>query len=97
MMTGAKLGAAAVMACVLVAGQAMAQAGQSRNQVRLKILDTCVLTQSGKSEAEGAGPKCGCYATKITKAMTDEEIAKWKKGVPKRLTEESNKIFAGCK
>jgi hypothetical protein len=55
------------------------------------------MTQSGKSESEGAGPKCGCYATKITKAMTDEEIAKWRRGVPKRLADESNKIFAECK
>ena len=96
-MRSVKLGAAAGVLCVLMAGSAMAQTAQSRNQVRLKILDTCVMTQSGKSEAEGAGPKCGCYATKITNAMTDEEIAKWRKGVPKRLSEESNKIFAGCR
>lgn len=93
-MRGVNLGAVAVFLSVLVVGPAMAQ---SRDNVRLKILDTCVMTQSGKSESEGAGPKCGCYATKITKAMTDEEIAKWKRGVPKRLTDESNKIFAGCK
>jgi hypothetical protein len=93
-MTGATFGAA-VLFGVMIAGQAMA--APDRNSVRLRILDTCVMTQSGKTEAEGAGPKCGCYATKITKAMTDEEIAAWKKGVPRRLTEESNKIFATCK
>lgn len=86
--------AAVVVLGVVLTGHATAA---TRDSVRLRLLDQCVMTNSGKTDAEGAGPKCGCYATKITKAMTDEEIAKWRKGVPKRLTEESKQIFAGCK
>jgi hypothetical protein len=80
---------------VLPAGQAMAQA-QTRDHVRLKILDKCVMSQSGKAEDEGAGPKCGCYAPKIVKLMTDEEVAKFRKAVPARLKPESDKLLQKC-
>jgi hypothetical protein len=82
---------------VVLGGTAFAQTGLSRDQVRVRLLDQCVMTQSGKTESEGAGPKCNCYAAKISKAMTDEEIAKFKKGVPKRLAGEAQATFATCK
>lgn len=90
-----------VLGAMLVAMPAMAQkaseAAPSRDQIRLAILDQCVLTQSGKLAEEGAGPKCGCYARSISKAMTDEEVADYRKSLPKRLADQSQKIFAGCK
>ena len=80
----------------LLTGHAAAQ-GMSRDQVRLRILDTCVMSQSGKTEEQGAGPKCNCYAPKVVKLMTDEEVAKFKKTVPARLKPESDKLLATCK
>jgi hypothetical protein len=69
----------------------------TRDQVRVRLLDQCVLSQSGKTADEGAGPKCGCYAAKISKAMTDEEVAVYKKDLPKRLVPDADKTFASCK
>jgi hypothetical protein len=69
----------------------------TRDQVRVRLLDQCVLSQSGKTDSEGAGPKCNCYAAKISKAMTDEEIAKFKKGIPKRLAPDAQAALATCK
>jgi hypothetical protein len=69
----------------------------TRDQVRVRLLDQCVLSQSGKADSQGAGPKCTCYAAKISKAMTDEEVAKFKKGVPKRLAPDSQAALATCK
>jgi len=90
-----------VLSAALLASPALAQktaaSGPSRDQVRMRVLDLCVMSQSGKTAEEGAGPKCGCYAAKITKAMTDEEVATYKKGVPKRLTAESTTVLATCK
>jgi hypothetical protein len=96
-----------VLCAALVATPASAQflfkkapaagSGTTRDQVRLRLLDQCVMSQSGKTAEEGAGPKCGCYAVKISKAMTDEEVATYKKGVPNRLTAESTATLAGCK
>lgn len=88
--------AGAALVFVVLSGTAFAQ-GPSRDQVRVRLLDQCVLTQSGKTDAEGAGPKCNCYAAKISKAMTEEEIAKFKKGVPKRLAAEAQTVLATCK
>ena len=92
--------AAVLLGATLAAAPAFAQkataAGPSRDQVRIQILDQCVISQSGKTAEEGAGPKCGCYAGRIVKAMNEEEIAAYKRGVPKRLTEEANKILATC-
>jgi hypothetical protein len=82
---------------VVLGGTAFAQTGPSRDQVRVRLLDQCVMSQSGKTAEEGAGPKCNCYAAKISKAMTDEEVAKYKKGVPKRLAGESAATLATCK
>jgi hypothetical protein len=79
----------------LMAGHGAAQA-MSRDQVRLRVLDKCVMSQSGKAEDEGAGPKCGCYAPKIVKLMTDEEVAKFRKAVPARLKPESDKLLQKC-
>ena len=81
---------------VVLSGTAFAQ-GPSRDQVRVRLLDQCVMTQSGKTDSEGAGPKCNCYAAKISKAMTDEEVAKFKKGVPKRLAADAQTALATCK
>jgi hypothetical protein len=92
-----------VLAAALLASPALAQkaeapaSGPTRDQVRMQILDVCVMSQSGKTAEEGAGPKCGCYAAKISKVMTDEEVAVYKKGLPKRLVAESDATFAGCK
>ncbi len=92
-----------VLAAALLASPALAQkaeapaSGPTRDQVRMRILDVCVMSQSGKTAEEGAGPKCGCYAAKISKAMTDEEVAVYKKGLPKRLVPESDATFASCK
>ncbi len=90
-----------VLGAMLVAMPAMAQkapaAGPTRDKIRLAILDQCVLTQSGKLAAEGAGPKCGCYARAMSKALTDEEVAGYRKSLPKRLADQSQTIFAGCK
>jgi hypothetical protein len=90
-----------VVGVALLASSALAQkapaAGPDRNQVRLRILDACVMSQSGKLAEEGAGPKCNCYAAKITKAMTDEEVATYRKGVPQRLADESTKLLITCK
>ena len=86
-----------VVAGIMVAGQAAAQSAPSRDDVRIRILDMCVMTQSGKAPEEGAGPRCGCYAAKIVKAMTDEEIAGFKKAVPARLKPESDKLLQTCK
>jgi hypothetical protein len=95
---GAKKALAGLALGVLVlGGTAIAQTGPSRDQVRVRLLDQCVMTQSGKTESEGAGPKCNCYAAKISKAMTDEEVAKFKKGVPKRLAADAQTAFATCK
>jgi hypothetical protein len=92
-----------VLTAVLLASPALAQkakapaSGPTRDQVRMRVLDQCVMSQSGKTADEGAGPKCGCYATKITKAMTDEEVATYKKALPKRLSAEAQPTFASCK
>jgi hypothetical protein len=90
-----------VLAAALLASPALAQkapaSGPTRDQVRMRILDQCVMSQSGKAANEGAGPKCGCYAAKITKAMTDEEVATYKKALPKRLSAEAVPTFASCK
>jgi hypothetical protein len=69
----------------------------TRDQVRVKLLDQCVMSQSGKAADQGAGPKCNCYAAKMSKAMTDEEVAKFRKGVPKRLAPDSEAALATCK
>jgi hypothetical protein len=69
----------------------------TRDQVRVKLLDQCVLSQSGKADSQGAGPKCTCYSAKISKAFTEEEVAKFKKGVPKRLAAESKATLDTCK
>jgi hypothetical protein len=72
-------------------------AAATRDQVRVKLLDQCVMSQSGKAADQGAGPKCNCYAAKMSKAMTDEEVAKFRKGVPKRLAPDSQTALATCK
>jgi hypothetical protein len=82
---------------VVLGGTSFAQAGPSRDQVRVRILDQCVMSQSGKGAGEGAGPECNCYAAKISKAMTDEEVAKFKKRVPKRLAAGAQTVLAACK
>lgn len=89
--------AALAVGLTVLGGTAFAQTGPSRDQVRVRLLDQCVMTQSGKTDAEGAGPKCNCYAAKISKAMTDEEVAKFKKGVPKRLAADAQTALATCK
>ncbi len=87
---------ATAAALALLSGSALAQ-GPSRDQVRVRILDACVIGQSGKAEGEGAGPKCNCYAPKIVKLMTDEEVAKFRKKIPSRLKADADKILATCK
>ncbi|BCJ90865.1 hypothetical protein IZ6_16000 [Terrihabitans soli] len=82
---------------VVLGGTAVAAVPPTRDQVRVKLLDQCVLSQSGKSDSQGAGPKCTCYAAKISKAMTDEEVAKFKKGIPKRLAPDAQTALATCK
>jgi hypothetical protein len=97
-----------VLAAALVATPASAQfwvkkapassgSVPTRDQVRMRILDQCVMSQSGKSADQGAGPKCGCYATKMSKAMTDQEVAAYRKALPKRLSAEAQPAFASCK
>jgi hypothetical protein len=87
---------AAATALTLVSGAALA-APMSRDQVRIRVLDQCVLGQSGKAEGQGAGPKCNCYAPKVVKLMTDEEVAKFRKKIPSRLKTDAEKILATCK
>lgn len=93
-MGGMKVLAGLALGMVMLAGAAQAA---TRDQVRIKLLDQCVLSQSGKTDAEGAGPKCNCYAAKISKAMADEEVAKFKKGIPKRLAPDAQAALATCK
>jgi hypothetical protein len=95
--SGLVLGAALLASPALAQKTAAQTSGPTRDQVRVRILDLCVMSQSGKTAEEGAGPKCGCYAAKITKAMTDEEVATYKKGMPKRLVPDSDAAFASCK
>jgi hypothetical protein len=93
-----KVLAGLVLGAAVFAAPALAQkAGPSRDTVRVRLLDACVMSQSGKAADEGAGPKCNCYAAKMSKAMTDEEVAKHKKGIPKRLVPESQAALATCK
>jgi hypothetical protein len=93
-MSAMKVLAGLVLGMAILVGTAQAA---TRDQVRIKLLDQCVLSQSGKTESEGAGPKCNCYAAKISKAMTDEEVAKFKKGIPKRLAPDAQTALATCK
>lgn len=94
-MDAMKTFAGVALSLVVLGGTAFA--APTRDQVRVRLLDQCVLSQSGKTESEGAGPKCNCYAAKISKAMTDEEVAKFKKGVPKRLAPDAQTALATCK
>jgi len=86
-----------MLLAVPVTAQHASAAGPGREQVRLRILDQCVLTQSGKLPEQGAGPKCNCYAGRIVKAMTDEEVARFRKTLPRRLAGEASQILATCK
>ena len=90
----ARFGAYAAGAVLLALPLAAQAAG--RNEVRMQILDRCVLSQSGRAPLDGAGPECKCYAAKIIKAMTDEEVAGYRRSVPRRLSEEANAIMAAC-
>jgi hypothetical protein len=71
---------AALMAAAPVSAQGLFGLGAkkwpplTRDQVRLKLLDNCVMSQSGKAADQGAGPKCGCYATRVSKVLTDQDI-----------------------
>jgi hypothetical protein len=71
----------------------------TRDQVRLHLLDTCVLTQSGKAADQGAGPKCNCYASRVAKAMTDADVLAYSSS--RKLTPtaqaEATKALAICK
>jgi hypothetical protein len=90
-LTGLAMGAA------VFAAPALAETSAGRDTVRIRLLDQCVISQSGKTAEEGAGPKCSCFAAKMSKAMTDEEIAAFKKGVPKRLAADAQTALATCK
>lgn len=94
-MSAMKALAGLALGAAVLAGAA--QAAPTRDQVRVRLLDQCVMSQSGKAADQGAGPKCNCYAAKLSKAMTDEEVAKFKKGIPKRLAPDSQAALATCK
>ncbi|MFC5068379.1 hypothetical protein [Flaviflagellibacter deserti] len=71
----------------------------TREQVRIRLLDGCVLTQSGKAADQGAGPKCNCYASRVAKAMTDADILAYSstKKLTPTVQAEATKALAVCK
>ena len=91
-----RFGAVAAGAALLASSIAAQAAEPTRNKVRMRILDKCVIAQSGRLPLQGAGPECRCYAAKITKAMTDEEVADYRRSVPRRLSDASEKMLAAC-
>ncbi|MGQ4272725.1 DUF4148 domain-containing protein [Terrihabitans sp. B22-R8] len=69
---------------------------QTREQIRIRLLDSCVLTQTKPGVDGGAAPQCRCYAAGITKAMTDEDIAGYRGRMPKRLEPTAESIWTTC-
>jgi hypothetical protein len=71
----------------------------TREQVRVRLLDACVFSQSGKAADQGAGPKCNCYASRVAKAMTDADVLAYSSS--KKLTPtaqaEATKALTVCK
>lgn len=71
----------------------------TRDQVRVRLLDACVFSQSGKAADQGAGPKCNCYAARVAKAMSDADILAYSS--TKKLTPtaqaEATQALAVCK
>jgi hypothetical protein len=71
-------------------------APMTRDQVRVRLLDSCVLTQTKPGVDGGAAPQCRCYTAAVTKAMTAEEVAAYSGKMPKRMEPLAEASWAKC-
>jgi hypothetical protein len=78
------------------AGKSAPAAPLTRDGVRVKLLDSCVLTQTKPGVDGGAAPQCRCYTAAVTKAMTPEEIASYSGKMPKRMEPLAEAVWATC-
>ncbi|MDJ1157159.1 hypothetical protein QNA08_02760 [Chelatococcus sp. SYSU_G07232] len=69
-------GAAPPPASAAPAGLPKDYSSLSNEQIRTQILDACVVRQWGETESktDNYAQRCGCYATRVAKAMTPDEF-----------------------
>lgn len=53
----------------------------STDEIRTHILDACVVQQWGvaSSPTDSYAEKCGCYARRVTQALSDEELTAFRR------------------
>ncbi len=53
----------------------------SADEIRTHILDACVVRQWGtaSSPTDSYADKCGCYARRVTQALSDDELAAFRR------------------
>ena len=74
----------------------MAAPAPTKDQVRMRVLDNCVLTQTKPGLDGGAGPKCRCFASAMIKVMKPDEIAAYNGRMPARLESLAEKTWTTC-
>jgi hypothetical protein len=96
-------GPSALLVLMLAASPVLAQGlskaaapAQSKNTVRVRILDNCVLTQTKPGVDGGAAPQCRCFASAVSKAMKPDEAAAYDGKMPARLDAMAEKTWATC-
>ena len=86
----------------LLSAAAFAQSAEpalTREQLRTRILDICVLTEARKAGPKVAvAPKCNCYARGVAQAMSPEEAAFFaeKRALPPAIRERAVAVYEKC-
>jgi hypothetical protein len=87
---------------LLLSAGAFAQSAASsltKEQLRTRILDLCVLTVAPKVGPKVAvAPTCNCYARGVSQAMSAEDAAYFveRRAIPSTLREQAAAVYAKC-
>lgn len=71
----------------------------TREQLRTRILDLCVLNEAPKAGPKvPVAPKCNCYARGVSQVMNAEDAAFFaaKRALPPTLREQAAAVYAKC-
>ncbi len=85
---------------MLGASLALAQETLSSDQVRTRIMDSCMLALSREvPHTTPTYPACQCYATGLIKVMEQKDFVAYARTqqVPSRLTPQAKDIYTRCR